>query len=55
MIKVTHEMGFARNVSDKVIFVSGGVIEEEGGPEDVFGSPQSEKTRSFLSRMEEKI
>ena len=55
MIIVTHEMEFARNVSDKVIFVSGGVIEEEGDPEDVFGSPQSEKTRSFLSRMEEKI
>lgn len=55
MIIVTHEMEFARNVSDKVIFVSGGVIEEQGTPEEVFGSPKSEKTKAFLSKMEEKI
>ena len=55
MIIVTHEMEFARHVSDKVLFVSGGIIEEEGTPEEVFGSPKSEKTRAFLSKMEEKI
>ena len=55
MIIVTHEMEFARHVSDKVLFVSGGIIEEEGAPEEVFGSPKSEKTKAFLSKMEEKI
>ncbi len=49
MIVVTHEMEFARNVSDKVIFMAGGVIEEQGSPEDLFGSPKSEHLRSFLS------
>jgi len=48
MIVVTHEMDFARSVSDKVIFMANGVIEEEGTPEQVFGSPKSEKTRAFL-------
>ena len=50
MIVVTHEMGFAKNVSDRVIFMSGGVIEEEGTPEEIFEHPKSEKTRSFLQR-----
>ena len=49
MIIVTHEMEFARNVSDHVIFMADGVIEEEGTPEKVFGNPASEKTRQFLS------
>jgi polar amino acid transport system ATP-binding protein len=49
MIIVTHEMEFARNVSDRVIFIADGVIEEEGTPEEVFGNPKSEKMRSFLS------
>ena len=48
MIVVTHEMEFARNVADVVIYMAGGVIEEMGPPEQVFGNPQSEKTRSFL-------
>lgn len=48
MIIVTHEMEFARNVADKVIFISEGMIEEQGTPEEVFGSPKSEKTRAFL-------
>ena len=48
MVIVTHEMGFARNVSDKVIFMADGIIEEQGTPEDVFDNPKSEKTRSFL-------
>ena len=48
MIVVTHEMEFARSVADVVIYMAGGVIEEMGTPEQVFGDPQSEKTRSFL-------
>ena len=48
MIVVTHEMGFARAVADKVIYMADGVIEEEGSPEAVFGNPQSEKTKNFL-------
>ena len=49
MIIVTHEMEFAKNVSDKVIFISDGLIEEEGTPDEVFGNPKSEKTKAFLS------
>ena len=49
MIIVTHEMEFARHVADKVIFMSDGIIEEEGTPEEVFENPQSEKTKAFLS------
>ena len=49
MIIVTHEMEFARHVSDRVIFIADGVIEEEGTPDEVFGNPQSEKLRAFLS------
>lgn len=49
MIIVTHEMDFARNVADKVIFMSDGVIEEYGTPYQVFENPQSEKTKNFLS------
>ena len=49
MIIVTHEMEFARHVSDHVIFMADGVIEEEGTPEEVFDHPKSEKTRLFLS------
>ncbi len=50
MIVVTHEMEFAKNVSDKVIFMADGVIEEMGTPQEVFENPKSEKTRAFLSR-----
>ena len=49
MIVVTHEMEFARQVSDKVIFMANGIIEEQGNPEDVFGNPKSETLKSFLS------
>ena len=49
MIIVTHEMEFARNVSDKIIFMSDGVIEEMGPPEQIFESPQSEKTKTFFN------
>ena len=48
MIVVTHEMEFARNISDKVIFMADGVIEEMGTPDEVFLNPRSEKTKSFL-------
>ena len=48
MVVVTHEMPFARAVSDRVIFMDGGVIVEEGNPEAVFGNPQSQRTRRFL-------
>ena len=49
MIVVTHEMEFARGVSDRVIFMADGVIEEAGTPEEVFVAPKSEKTRAFLA------
>jgi len=55
MIVVTHEMEFAKNVADKVIFMADGVIEECGTPEDVFDHPQSEKTQAFLHSSLEKI
>ena len=48
MIVVTHEMEFARNVADTVIYMADGVIEEMGTPEQVFGNPQKEKTKAFL-------
>ena len=50
MIVVTHEMEFARQVSDHVIFMADGVIEEEGTPDDVFLHPKSERTRAFLNQ-----
>ena len=49
MVIVTHEMSFARAVSDRVIFMDGGYIVEQGAPEDVFGNPQQERTKQFLS------
>ena len=55
MIIVTHEMAFARNVSDKVIFMADGVIEEQGTPEEVFGFPKSQKTKNFLQKESEEI
>ena len=53
MIVVTHEMEFARHVSDVVIYMADGVIEEMGPPEQVFGNPRSEKTRAFLRGAQE--
>ena len=55
MIVVTHEMGFAREVSDKIIFMADGVIEEMGTPDEIFGNPKSEKMKAFLSRSLENI
>ena len=51
MIVVTHEMGFAREVSDRVIFMDGGYIVEEGTPEEIFKNAKQERTRQFLSKI----
>ena len=51
IVIVTHEMGFAREVSDRVWFMDGGVIAEEGTPEELFGSPKTERTKEFLSKV----
>lgn len=50
MIIVTHEMGFARDVADRVVFMDGGAIVEQGAPETVLGNPAHERTRAFLAR-----
>ncbi len=50
MVVVTHEMGFARDVSNRVVFMDKGVIVEEGPPEQIFTNPQNERTKEFLSR-----
>ena len=55
MIIVTHEMGFAKNVSDKIIFMADGIIEEMGTPEEVFEHPKSEKTKAFFDKSFENI
>ena len=49
MVIVTHEMGFAREVADRVLFIDGGVVLEQGTPEEIFGNPQNERTQTFLS------
>ena len=51
MIVVTHEMGFAREVSDRVIFMDGGYIVEEGTPDEIFTNPKQERTKQFLSKV----
>ena len=51
MVVVTHEMGFAREVGDRVLFLDNGVICEEGTPEQVFGNPQNPRTQEFLSKV----
>ncbi len=51
MIVVTHEMGFAKEVADRVIFMDNGLIVEEGTPEEIFGNPRSDRLRSFLGAM----
>ena len=55
MIVVTHEMGFARDVADRVIFMDGGVIVEEGTPEEVFDHPQHNRTKDFLGHITEVV
>ncbi|MBF0710635.1 MULTISPECIES: amino acid ABC transporter ATP-binding protein [unclassified Gemella] len=51
MVIVTHEMGFAKEVADKVIFIDGGVILEEGSPDQIFDNPKEERTKEFLSKV----
>ncbi len=51
MVVVTHEMGFAREVSNRVLFLDDGVIAEEGSPEDIFTAPKSERLQSFLAKV----
>lgn len=51
MVIVTHEMGFAREVASRVLFIDQGVIMESGTPEEVFGNPQNERTKNFLSKV----
>jgi ABC-type polar amino acid transport system ATPase subunit len=51
MVVVTHEMGFAREVGDRVLFMDGGVIVEEGKPQELFANPKEERTQAFLSKI----
>ncbi len=51
MVVVTHEMGFAREMGDRVLFMDGGYIVEEGHPDQVFGNPQNERTKAFLGKV----
>ena len=51
MVIVTHEMGFAREVSDRVLFMDDGIVQEEGTPEQIFGDPQQQRTRDFLRKV----
>ena len=51
MFVVTHEMGFAREVSDRVLFMDGGYIVEQGPPDQIFGNPQNERTKAFLGQV----
>ncbi len=51
MVVVTHEMGFAREVGNRVLFMDGGYIVEQGHPEDLFGNPQNERTKAFLGKV----
>ena len=54
MIIVTHEMGFAKNISDKVVFMADGVICEEGTPQNLFSNPQTDKLKAFLKNVNDK-
>ena len=51
MVVVTHEMDFARSVADRVVFMDGGVVVEQGTPEEIFTNPKNERTKTFLSRV----
>ena len=51
MVVVTHEMGFAREVADRVLFMDDGLIVEEDTPDNLFNAPQNERTQSFLSKV----
>jgi len=51
MVCVTHEMGFAREVADRVLFMDEGKIIEEGSPEEIFGHPKEQRTKDFLNKV----
>ena len=51
MVIVTHEMGFAREAADRVFFMDQGYVMEQGTPDQIFGNPQNERTKSFLSKV----
>ena len=51
MVVVTHEMGFAKDVADKVVFMDEGIILEEGSPDKIFNNPENERTKQFLARV----
>ena len=51
MVVVTHEMGFAREVANRVLFMDAGDVIEQGTPEEIFGNPQNPRTQSFLSKV----
>ena len=51
MVVVTHEMGFAREVANRVLFMDGGIVQESGTPEEIFNHPQNPRTQSFLSKV----
>ena len=51
MVIVTHEMGFAREVASRVLFIDQGVVMESGTPEEIFNHPQNERTKNFLSKV----
>lgn len=51
MVVVTHEMGFAREVGDRVLFIDGGYLAEEGTPEEIFGNPKNDRTKEFLGKI----
>src|SRR5690606_42068120 len=51
MVVVTHEMGFAREVADRVVFIDGGYLAEEGTPEQIFTNPKNERTKAFLGKV----
>ena len=51
MVIVTHEMGFAREVADRILFMDGGYIVEQGTPQEIFGNPQNERTKDFLNKI----
>ena len=54
MLIVTHEMAFARDVADQVVFMDGGVVVEQGDPREIIDHPKEERTRQFLARFSEK-
>jgi polar amino acid transport system ATP-binding protein len=51
MVIVTHEMGFAREVADKIVFIDEGIIKEQGAPDEVFGNPKDARLKEFLSKV----